>query len=121
MKFLELTAENFFRIREPVHWPLADQGLVLITGDNQDSTRADSNGAGKSTLFEALLWVLWGKTFRGQTADEVVNNTVKKNCKVEILLEEKPGDVRVITRYRKHKRFGNLLEFGVKGDPTGRS
>jgi len=34
---------------------LKDRGLVLVTGDNQDTSAASSNGAGKSTFFKSIV------------------------------------------------------------------
>jgi DNA repair exonuclease SbcCD ATPase subunit len=89
---------------------MENQGLVLIGGENLDSTSADSNGAGKSTLFEALVWCLWGKTTRGQTGDSVVNRKTKKDCCVEVQLQHN-GVRYVVKRYRKHAKHRNGLEF----------
>jgi DNA repair exonuclease SbcCD ATPase subunit len=40
-------------------------GVHFIRGINSDKPRLGSNGAGKSTIFDALCWVLYGKTSRG--------------------------------------------------------
>lgn len=118
MIFQGLIVENFFSIAEPVTWNMENQGLVCITGKNHDSRAADSNGSGKSTLFEALVWVLWGKTVRGYTGDAVVNRRVKKNCRVTVNLIH-DGEVYTVHRYRKHKTGKNGLEFqGPNGDLT---
>lgn len=58
--------------------PLAKQGLVLIVGDNRDTTSAASNGSGKSHLFKALCWVLWGDTVEGDKTDEVIRKGAKE-------------------------------------------
>jgi len=95
--------------------PLRDQGLMLVEGINEDSSAADSNGAGKSVLFEALTWCLWGKTVRGMSADEIVNDLVLKDCAVQtqFAVNEQPAKV---TRYRKHSQFGNALSLEINGD-----
>jgi DNA repair exonuclease SbcCD ATPase subunit len=110
MKFLRLMIDNFGSIGE-LNIDLADQGLVLITGRNEDTAKADSNGAGKSLILEAFCWCLWGKTIRGLTGDDVVNKAVGKDCRVTVIVEEgdfwyrivrsricsdgKPNDLRV--------------------------
>lgn len=110
MIFVRTIIENFFSITDKVTWEMENQGLVLIAGENHDSPAADSNGAGKSTLFEALVWALWGKTTRGQVSDGVINRQAKKNCAVEVWIRHE-GDLYCISRYRKHDKNGNGLEF----------
>jgi DNA repair exonuclease SbcCD ATPase subunit len=101
---------NFFSIGDSGWIDLKDLGLVLVTGDNRDSNAADSNGSGKSTLFEALVWCLWGKTARGQSGDSVIRRTVKGGTEVHVGVLD--GDQEyVISRYRKHKKFKNKVEF----------
>ncbi len=65
-----LYVRNFMSIGE-VDINLKNQGLVLISGDNQDIQSANSNAAGKSSLFEALLWCYLGETYRDVNADRV--------------------------------------------------
>jgi len=95
--------------------PLKDQGLMLVEGINEDSSAADSNGAGKSVLFEALTWCLWGKTVRGMSADEIVNDLVLKDCAVQTQFTVNEQQAKV-TRYRKHSQFGNALSLETNGD-----
>jgi DNA repair exonuclease SbcCD ATPase subunit len=56
---LELTAKNF-GILGDVSVDLGEPGLVMVWGENNDSSSVDSNGSGKSTLFRALTWGLFG-------------------------------------------------------------
>lgn len=109
MIFKGLDIENFFRFKN-AHIDLNDQGLVLITGENLDSTTADSNGSGKSTILEAIVWCLWGKTVRGKKGDTVVNNQIKKDCWVRLHLEH-DGEEYVVERFRLHHQFQNKLFF----------
>lgn len=99
MKFLTLKIENFGSIGS-LEINLADQNLVLITGRNEDAAKADSNGAGKSLILEAFCWCLWGKTIRGLTGDDVVNEKVGKDCRVTVSLLE-GEDAYDIVRTRK--------------------
>jgi hypothetical protein len=48
--------EGFGPFRNPVSYPLADRGVVAVTGRNEDDAAAVSNGAGKTSLLTALLW-----------------------------------------------------------------
>lgn len=53
-------------------------GTWLVLGKGRDYP---SNGAGKSTLFEALFWLLFGRTTKGLTGDEVIRWGTK-DCRV---------------------------------------
>lgn len=102
MRFTELYAENFFTI-DKLTLDLADQGLVLVLGENKDAPRADSNGAGKSSLLDALCWGLWGKTIRNLEGDAVVHRFRKKDCYVRVTFED-AGRTYVVERFRKHTK-----------------
>jgi DNA repair exonuclease SbcCD ATPase subunit len=112
MKILSVNINNFLAIGKAIV-PLADRGLVLIQGDNQDETSADSNGAGKSSFADAICWCLYGTTARGEEGDRVVNRFKKKDCCVVVTVQD--GDLLyTITRYRKHKTGKNGLTVGQK-------
>lgn len=72
-------------------------GTWLVLGRGRDFP---SNGAGKTTLFEALFWVLFGRTTKGLSGDEVVRWGAE-DCKVTAVLQD---DVRggglVVSRSR---------------------
>ncbi|MCK1543331.1 AAA family ATPase [Bradyrhizobium sp. 179] len=116
MKFGTLTIDNFMAIGE-AKVNLADRGLVLIQGINDYESSADSNGAGKSSIADALSWVLYGTTARGESGDDIVNNETGKNCRVMVDVTE-GDDVYRVTRYRKHHKGKNRLEV-LKLDPSG--
>lgn len=77
MRFLRSTSTSFARFTSGFDLPLANQGLVLVSGVNRDFGSAfDQNAVGKSMLFEAALsWCPFGKLARyGDTrigSDEV--------------------------------------------------
>lgn len=100
MKFKTLTAKNFCRFQD-ITLPLENQGLVLVTGRNEDAAKASSNGAGKSSLLDAFVWCLWGSTIRGLKDDQVVNEQVGQDCFVEVVFTES-GSTYTIQRCRKH-------------------
>ncbi len=111
MKPLAIKINNFgsFGGKESII-PLADRGLVLIEGENRAAKSASSNGAGKTTLMDALVWCLFGKTSKDCAADDVINDQIKKDCSVELLLEDS-GENHIVKRYRKHSEFENSLHF----------
>lgn len=107
MKFERLIIENFLTIGS-ASVNLRDAGLVLVQGENLDDPSATSNGAGKSSIADALMWVLFGETARGEGGDSVVNLKAKKNCLVQVTLID--GDIHyVVVRHRKHATFKNAL------------
>jgi len=102
MQFNRVEIQNFGTIGN-VTLDLQNRGLVLVTGVNKDTPKADSNGAGKSLLLDAFCWCIWGRTIREDKDDDVVNNRVGKNCKVSVYFEESGKQFSVI-RYRKHEK-----------------
>ena len=107
MRFLELDLQNFLTIGKAAI-DLADRGLILIQGENEQDSSAKSNGAGKSSIVDGLCWVLHGVTARGITGDAVVNRTAKKECIGQVLIED-DGAVYRVTRHRKHSTNKNAL------------
>ena len=119
MRLLKLTIQNFMSIRY-AEVNLANQGLVLLQGVNQDSPAFDSNGAGKSSIFEALTYVLFEKTIRGLAGKEVVNREVGKNMVLYLDLEGDDGKKYRIARYRNHREHKNntyIYQNGVNITP----
>ncbi len=106
MKLLKISIQNFLTIGGLVTLNLSDRGLLLVQGKNEDSTSANSNGAGKSSLVDAISWVLYGETARGESTDSVINSAVGKDCCVTAYVELEPDKVLKVVRYRKCKEFG---------------
>lgn len=79
-----VTLENFLSFQQSVTLPLDRQGLVAIRGVNRQSKSANSNGAGKSAIVDAIVWGLFGETFRGQKYDEVANRFSDGRCSVRV-------------------------------------
>ena len=87
MKIKTLTIENFQVIGSAI-LNLDTRGLLLVQGENEDDTSANSNGAGKSTLVDAISWCLYNETARGESGDAIINNKVGKNCLVKLLIDD---------------------------------
>jgi DNA repair exonuclease SbcCD ATPase subunit len=64
------------------------------------------NGCGKSSFVEAILWCLFGKS--SDSADEVVNRKIKKDCKVEFIFKIGEDEYSII-RFRKHTEHKNKI------------
>jgi DNA repair exonuclease SbcCD ATPase subunit len=107
MKILSVNIENFMAIGK-ADIALADRGLVLIQGDNQDESSATSNGAGKSSLADAICWCLYGTTARGEEGDRVVNRFTKGGTRVIVAVQD-GSSLYDIKRFRKHKVGKNSL------------
>jgi DNA repair exonuclease SbcCD ATPase subunit len=107
MDFKQLSIRNFLTIGE-AKLDLDSRGLILIQGINGDDPSAKSNGAGKSSIVDALFWVLYGETARGVSGDDVINDTIGKDCHVSVTVED-GADLFEISRGRKSKEIKNAL------------
>jgi DNA repair exonuclease SbcCD ATPase subunit len=107
MKFTKLLLEQFLAITK-AEINLADRGLMLIQGINEDDSSAESNGAGKSSLADGLCWVLYGETARGVSGDAVINDKAGKGTMGQVDIDD-GDDVYRIARHRKHPKHKNSL------------
>lgn len=113
MKIKSMEVSNFLSFGK-ARFDLADQGLVLVEGENQDDESARSNGSGKSAMIDALVWCLFGTTLRGYEGDDVIHRKVGEDCLVVVELEDDHGDEYTVSRARRHKLFKNAV--AVFGD-----
>jgi DNA repair exonuclease SbcCD ATPase subunit len=111
MKFESTTIKNFLGIGEAV-LVYDDKGLVLVEGENKDSSTSASNGSGKSSLFESPCYAYFGVTKRGLKGDEIINRKAGKNCRVEHIFIRGPFRYQII-RTRKDAELGTTLKFSV--------
>lgn len=95
---------------------LADQGLVLILAENNDTSAADSNGSGKTHLFMALTWALFGRVPQG---DKFSHGTVirrgtatSEKASVEVCWEDETG-AWTLTRSQGKQMQLSLSRAGV--------
>lgn len=77
MKLISITAENFGSYKN-LHLDFDSKGLTLISGPT---------GAGKSTIMDSVSWVLFGKTAKNGTADEVVKWGSTETTRASIVVE----------------------------------
>lgn len=103
MKVLSVNIKHFLAL-DTASFNLDNRGLLLIEGENLDDESANSNGAGKSSIVDALCWALFGKTARGITGDAVINRKAKKDCSVEVNLQDDDGFTYQIIRRRGCKK-----------------
>jgi len=87
MLIKELTIQGFksFADKQTITFPT--NGLFLITGENKLEPKLEANGVGKSSIFDALIWVLFGRTSTGLKAGDVKNWNSTLPCKVELLFD----------------------------------
>lgn len=99
MKLLELTVEGFrsFGKEQVLDFSALSPGLYHITGTNRVEPSLEANGIGKSSLFEALFWVLYGKTSRNLRAGTIKNWDYKGQCRVQLAFEQH-GNVYLLSR-----------------------
>lgn len=119
MKFLSAHIEQFLTVAS-ANVKLADRGLNLIQGVNNEDDSASSNGAGKSSIVDAICWCLYGVTARGVKGDKVVNRAAKKGTFVAVLMQNGAITYKV-ERYRKHPDGKNSLRLYAITDPTAPS
>ena len=93
---------------EEAHFNCTDQGLILVEGENYD-LNGGSNGSGKSTLVaDSISWCLFGKTLRGTSHDRVIRANSTGGTEVRVAMTSFEQKL-VISRYRKHQKFGNSV------------
>lgn len=107
MDILKLKGQNFLTLGK-FELELDNRGLLLIQGENGDDPSADSNGAGKSSILDAICWAIYGVTARGVSTDAIINKTAKKDCVVEVVMQDAGKEYR-ITRHRKHATNKNAV------------
>lgn len=118
IQFGDLNASNVGPF-ETLNINLQDRGLLLILGDNRDTTAADNNGSGKSHIMKAISWCLWGETPDGDKVDKLTRNgapelsvdvswtddsgswtvtrSKKRNASVQLVMEHEGQDVSAPT------------------------
>lgn len=112
MRLLKVEVANFLSVGSSIV-DLAQQGLVLIEGDNRDVEFSKSNGAGKSSIFtDAPLWALFGVTTRGLKGADVVRRK-QDSCAVSVHVEV-AGERYCVTRstHRRSRKTTLALRCG---------
>lgn len=88
MKPRRLTITNFraFKGEQSLIFP-DGPGLFFMQGRNEVDQDLEGNGAGKSTIWEALTWLLFGKTSEGLKAGELAHWSVNGGMRVSLELD----------------------------------
>jgi DNA repair exonuclease SbcCD ATPase subunit len=128
--FKQMSLEGFMPYRHGFSLPLENQGLVVVLGDNQVSTIADSNGSGKTSLIDAFVWALKSMTLprpqkpHGLSGLAVACRFSKGVCRVSQEIEDADGNCYVLSRTERpsglYLKPGTMEELGDEAiKPTG--
>lgn len=116
LQFKSIAIDNFKTFSGSHKFELARQpGLYYITGKNLLNPELGANGVGKSTLWDALTWVLWGKTGRdNKPAAAITPWGTKGTTKVELHFIRNGKSV-VMKRERNPNRLAAMTEDNPEG------
>lgn len=114
LDFQSLTLENAGPFTDKVHIPLANQGLVLIEGVNQDEN-GSPNDVGKTLVWEILSWLLTGSSSRRRTITDLINKATGKNFLVEVRFKQRKHKY-VVRRYKDHDELGTGFDLLKDGE-----
>jgi len=103
--FEEVGMENYGPYIDPMILTFKPNNLTIIVGPN---------GVGKTMSLDAIPFALFGNTSKGAKGDDVVNNTVGKNCKVWVKFKVN-NDQYLVTRYHKYDKLGNTVIINRNG------
>lgn len=103
--FQEVGMENYGPYTDPMILTFDNNTLTLVTGPN---------GIGKTMAIDAIPFTLYGNTSKGAKGDDVVNNTVGKNCKtwVKFMVND---EQYIVTRYHKYTKYQNTVILNHNG------
>lgn len=118
IKFKTVTLAGFQSIGKATV-ELSNQGVVLIKGNNQYESYANSNGSGKSSIFESIFWAIYGRTSSGIT--DPTNRYTNNGCMVKLVFSIDNQEYTII-RSVKHKIYKTGLKlFKGSEDITARN
>jgi DNA repair exonuclease SbcCD ATPase subunit len=105
IQFEEVGMENYGPYIDPMILSFDNDKLTLVTGPN---------GIGKTMAIDAIPFTLYGVTSKGAKGDDVVNNTVGKNCKTWVKFKVN-DDQYLVTRYHKYTKLQNTVIVNLNG------
>lgn len=105
--FKTFSGDHTFKLERP-------PGVYYITGINKVASALGANGVGKSTIWDALTWVLWGRTGRDNRPADAVKPWVGKGQTVVTLQFNVRGERHVIQRTRNpNKLVHSIVDGGL--------
>ena len=105
IQFQEVGMKNYGPYTDPMILTFENDKLVLVTGPN---------GIGKTMAIDAIPFTLYGITSKGAKGDDVVNNTVGKNCKTWVKFKVNEEQY-IVTRYHKYTKYNNTVILNQNG------
>jgi DNA repair exonuclease SbcCD ATPase subunit len=105
VEFQETGMKNFGPYIDPMILYFPNNKLSLLTGPN---------GIGKTMSLDSIPFTLYGITSKGARGDDVVNNTVGKNCKTWVKFKVN-DDKYIATRYHKYTKYNNTVILNKNG------
>lgn len=103
--FQEVGMKNYGPYIDPMVLNFENDKLTLITGPN---------GIGKTMAIDAIPFTLYGTTSKGARGDDVVNNTIGKDCKTWVKFKIN-DDQFIVTRYHKYTKYNNTVIVNQNG------
>lgn len=101
LEFQTITIKDFKTFTGSHKFDLARQpGLYYVTGKNLLNPELGANGVGKSTIWDALTWVLWGRTGRDARPAAAIQPWGKKGTTTVQLMFTRNGVDNFIYRTR---------------------
>lgn len=97
MRPIKIQIQGFgpFQRQTSLRFPSAGSFNQLV-GENLVEPQLGPNGVGKSKFWDALSWVLYGKTIRGMRGPVVKNWTGVDLCKVQLWFSHKGRSYRLV-------------------------
>lgn len=108
MELDTLTIKNFMVYGDTQTFSFKNQGLLLITGDNQDASGLTQNGVGKTGLLEGVVYALYGTLADNTGGDNVINRQIGKNMLVALTFNQN-NHAYLVKRYRKDSKYKNKV------------
>jgi DNA repair exonuclease SbcCD ATPase subunit len=105
IQFEEVGMENYGPYTDPMILTFENDKLVLVTGPN---------GIGKTMAIDAIPFTLYGITSKGAKGDDVVNNSVGRNCKTWVKFKVN-DEQYIVTRYHKYTKYNNTVILNQNG------
>lgn len=113
IKFKTLKLNNFLSFGYS-ELDLTSSGYTLVSGINNNKTDlATSNGSGKSSIWEAIAWVLTGKTIR--ECKDITNIYTSGGSYVEIAFSIDNDEYKIL-RSKDHIDYKTNLKIYINGE-----
>lgn len=110
--FERVIIKNFGCFLEEHELDLLKTGLIYVTGRNDVDPDLTSNGIGKTSAFNAILWCLYGRTFRSARPGDTVNSWLSQSTVSVDLFFRRDSSAYHVRRSRRPNELsvnGNIV------------